>query len=95
MDRNRVPLGWARVGGVDRYGGHTISCLFFVIDTFTVMLQKNKWKLKKSKGFFLVGFVVVFLVLFPSSSVIKVINKNVLKTFKNIFFLMPKNLFMN
>lgn len=38
-------------------------------------------KVKKSKGFFLVGFVVVFLVLFPSSSVIKVINKNVLKTF--------------
>lgn len=52
MDRNRVPLGWARVGGVDRYGGHAISCLFFVIDTFTVMLQKKQKKVKKSKGFF-------------------------------------------
>lgn len=87
MDRNRVPLGWARVGGVDRYGGHAISCLFFVIDTFTVMLQKKKKrKLKKVRAFFVGFVVVVFLVLFPTPTVIKVINKNVLKTFKNIFF---------
>lgn len=66
MDRNRVPLGWARVGGVDRYGGHAISCLFFVIDTFTVMLQKKKKKLKKVRAFFVGFVVVVFLVLFPT-----------------------------